>query len=392
MTTANTSAEPFLPFSQPDIRQEEIDEVVGTLRSGWLTSGPRVRAFEERFRAVTGAAHAVALSSCTAGLHLALLAAGVGPGDEVITTPLTFAATANVILHAGATPVLADVREDDYNLDPAEVARRLTPRTKALLPVHFAGLPCRMEELLAIARAHGLRVIEDAAHALGAAYRGRPIGALSDAAVFSFYPIKNITTGQGGMLTTNDTDLADKVRLLSLHGLSKDAWDRYTDRGSWAYQVLMPGFNYVMTDLQAAIGIHQLARLDELQARRARLAARYDDALASIPEVIRPPRLPDTVHAWHLYPIRLDLERLRIDRAAFIERLRERGIGTTVNFIPLHLHPFFQKALGVREGDYPVSERIFAGEVSLPLYPRMRDADVDRVVAAIQEIIAAERR
>ncbi len=390
--TTKTSAEPFLPFSQPDIRQEEIDEVVDTLRSGWLTSGPKVRAFEERFREVTGTQHAIALSSCTAGLHLALLAANVGPGDEVITTPLTFAATANVILHAGATPVLADVREDDYNLDPAEVERRVTSRTKAILPVHFAGLPCRMDELLALARAHHLRVIGDAAHALGAAYRGRPIGGLGDAAVFSFYPIKNITTGQGGMLTTNDAELADRVRLLSLHGLSKDAWDRYTDKGSWAYQVLMPGFNYVMTDIQAAIGIHQIARLDEFQARRAQLAARYDEAFASVPEVVRPPRLPDTVHAWHLYPIRLRLDRLRIDRATFIERLRERGIGTTVNFIPIHFHPYFRQRLGLKEGEYPVAERVFAGEVSLPLYPRMRDRDVDRVAAAVQEIIATERR
>ncbi|MGB2693639.1 MAG: DegT/DnrJ/EryC1/StrS aminotransferase family protein [Dehalococcoidia bacterium] len=390
--TTKASVEPFLPFSQPDIRQEEIDEVVDTLRSGWLTSGPKVRAFEEQFREATGAAHAVALSSCTAGLHLALLAAEIGPGDEVITTPITFAATANMILHVGGTPVLADVREDDYNIDPAAVERRITARTKAIMPVHFAGLPCRMDELLALGRAHGLRVIEDAAHALGASYHGRPIGALSDAAVFSFYPIKNITTGQGGMLTTDDDDFAEKTRLLSLHGLSKGAWDRYTDKGSWAYQVLMPGFNYVMTDIQASLGIHQLARLDEIQARRAHLAARYDELFALVPEVIRPPQLGGTVHAWHLYPMRLELERLRIDRADFVEALRERGIGTTVNFIPIHFHPYFQKTLGLHEGDYPVAERVFAGEVSLPLYPRMQDSDVERVVAAVREIIDAARR
>ena len=384
-------AKPFLPFAQPDIGQEEIDAVVETLRSGWLTGGPKVQAFEEAFRETTGAAHAVALSSCTAGLHLALLAAGVGPGDEVITTPLTFAATVNVILHVGATPVLADVREDDYNIDPEQVERRITPRTKALLPVHYAGLPCRMDELLALARRHGLRTIEDAAHALGARYRDRPIGALSDASVFSFYPIKNITTGQGGMLTTDDGELAERVRLLSLHGLSKTAWDRYSERGSWAYQVLAPGFNYSMTDIQAAIGIHQLARLEAIQARRTHLAHRYDELLADLPELIRPPVRDDAVHAWHLYPIRLDLERLRIGRDEFIEALRERGIGTTVNFIPIHFHPYFRETLGLCPGDYPVTEAIFAGFVSLPLYPRMVDADVERVAGAIHDIIGAGR-
>ena len=321
-STTAASAVSALPFSLPDIGQEEIDEVVDTLRSGWLTNGPKVRRFQEDFCKATGASQAVALSSATAGLHLALLAANIGPGDEVITTPLTFAATVSMILHTGATPVLADVREDDYDIDPAEVERRMTPRTKALLPVHYAGLPCRMDELLALGRGRGMRVIEDAAHALGARYRGTPIGSLGDASVFSFYPIKPITTGQGGMLTTNDEELADRVRLLSLHGLSKGAWDRYSDKGSWAYQVLAPGFNYVMTDIQAAIGIHQLARHDGFHARRTELAAQYDGLFADVPEVIRPPRRDDSVHAWHLYPIRLDLARLRIGRDEFIERLR----------------------------------------------------------------------
>lgn len=389
-----TTVEPFLPFAQPDIGQEEIDEVADTLRSGWLTSGPKVQAFEEAFRQVTGASHAVALSSCTAGLHLALLAAGIGPGDEVITTPLTFAATVNVILHVGARPVLADVRDDDYNIDPNEVEPRITPRTKALLPVHYGGQPCRMDELLALARQRGLRLIEDAAHALGARYRGQPIGALSDAAVFSFYPIKAITTGQGGMLTTDDGELAEQVRLLSLHGLSKSAWGRYSERGgAWAYQVLAPGFNYVMTDIQAAIGIHQLDRLEAFQARRTHLAGEYDRLLDDLPEVIRPPvRDEDLVHAWHLYPIRLALERLSISREDFIEELRKRGIGTSVHFIPIHLHPYFGQELGLRPGDYPVAEAIFAGLVSLPLYPRMQDADVARVAAAIHEIVEAERQ
>ena len=384
--------EAFLPFAQPEIGQEEIDEVVDTLRSGWLTAGPKVRAFEEAFRDMTAAEHAVALASCTAGLHLALLAAGIGADDEVITTPLTFAATVNVILHAGATPVLADVREDDYNIDPAEVERRITPHTKAIIPVHYGGQPSRMDELLALAQGHGLRVIEDAAHALGARYREQPIGALSDAAVFSFYPIKPITTGQGGMLTTNDAALAERVRLLSLHGLSKSAWDRYSEQGSWAYQVLAPGFNYVMTDIQAAIGIQQLARLEAFQARRTQLAGAYDRLFADVPEVIRPPTRDDVVHAWHLYPIRLDLDRLRISREQFIDELRERGIGVSVHFIPIHLHPYFQETLELSEGGYPVVERIFAGLISLPLYPRMQASDVVRVSDAVHAIVEANRR
>ena len=391
-TPPAAAVEPFLPFAQPEIGQEEIDEVVDTLRSGWLTGGPKVQIFEESFREVTGASHAVALSSCTAGMHLALLAAGIGPGDEVITTPLTFAATVNVILHAGATPVLADVREDDYNIDVDEIERKITPRTKALLPVHYGGHPCRMDELQALADRHKLRVIEDAAHAVGASYHGQPIGALTDAAVFSFYPIKAITTGQGGMLTTNDADLAGQVRLLSLHGLSKNAWNRYSKGGSAEYQVLAPGFNYAMTDIQAALGIHQLKRLEAFQARRTHIANQYNALFAGVPELIRPPMRGEVVHAWHLYPIRLQLDRLTIDRAQFIEELRERGIGTSVHFIPIHLHPYYREALSLGPGDFPVTEAIYEGLISLPIYPRMEDADVERVAAAVREIAGAHRR
>ncbi len=391
-TAEGTSAEPFLPFALPEIGEEEIEEVVATLRSGWLTGGPRVQRFEEGFRRVTGAQHAVALSSCTAGLHLALLAAGIGPGDEVITTPFTFCATVNVIIHAGATPVLADICEEDNNIDPEQVARKITPRTKALMPMHYGGQPCQMDELLSLASAHGLRVIEDAAHALGAQYRGRLIGALSDAAVFSFYPIKPITTGQGGMLTTNDEALADQVRILSLHGLSKNAWNRYAEGGSAEYQVLAPGFNYSMTDIQAAIGVHQLEKLERFQARRTHLAGLYDRLLADVPEVIRPKTRDDVVHAWHLYPIRLELDRLRITRNEVIEELRGRGIGTSLHFIPIHLHPYYREAFGFQPGDFPMAERVYAGLISLPLYPRMQDADVERVVRAIRDIVRANKR
>jgi dTDP-4-amino-4,6-dideoxygalactose transaminase len=384
--------ESFLPFSLPDIGQEEIDEVADTLRSGWLTNGPKTRAFEQAFLDITGTKEAVALSSCTAGLHLALLAAGVGPGDQVITTPITFPATVNVIIHAGATPVLADIDADDYNIDPVAIERCIMSKTKALIPVHYAGLPCRMDEISSLAAHHRLRVIEDAAHALGASYHGRPAGSLGDAGVFSFYPIKPITTGQGGMLTTDDEALAERVRLLALHGLSKGAWARYSEKGSWAYQVLAAGFNYVMTDIQAAMGIHQLAKAEAFHARRTRLAAEYDRLLSSVPEVIPPPRLEDSVHAWHLYPIRLDLERLRIGRDQFIEELRDRGIGTSVNFIPMHYHPYFAETLALKEGDFPIAEQVFAGLVSLPLYTRMQDADVARVVEAISNVISTARR
>ncbi|MCH7579439.1 MAG: DegT/DnrJ/EryC1/StrS family aminotransferase [Chloroflexi bacterium] len=387
-----TVVEPFLPFAQPGIGQEEIDEVVDTLKSGWLTGGPKVKAFEEGIREVAGADYAVALSSCTAGMHLALLALDIGPGDEVITTPLTFAATVNVILHVGATPVLADVADDDHNIDLAQIEAKITSRTKAIMPMHYGGQPCQMDELLALARKHGLRIVEDAAHALGARYRGRPIGAISDASVFSFYPIKPITTGQGGMLTTNNQDLADRVRLLSLHGLSKNAWNRYSEKGSAEYQVLAPGFNYAMTDIQAAIGIHQVRKLASFQQRRAEIAGRYDALFAGLPEITRPFVRDDIEHAWHLYPIRLQLDRLRIGRDEFISELRERGIGTSVHFIPIHLHPYYREALNLGPGDFPIAERIYEGLISLPIYPRMEDSDVERVAAAVCEIAEAARR
>jgi dTDP-4-amino-4,6-dideoxygalactose transaminase len=391
-TAIETPTEPFLPFSLPEIGQEEIDEVADTLRSGWLTNGPKTRAFEEAFREATGAKHAVALSSCTAGLHLALLASGIGPGDEVITTPLTFAATVSMIIHTGATPVLADIRDDDYNIDPEQIERKITAKTKAIIPVHYAGQSCRMDDILSLAKRHNLRVIEDAAHALGASYKGTPIGAIGDCAIFSFYPIKPITTGQGGMLTTDDEALAERVRLLSLHGLSKNAWDRYSDKGSSFYQVLAPGFNYVMTDIQAAIGIHQMRRLPGFQQRRTELALHYSELLADLPEIIRPAVRDDVEHCWHLYPVRVDADYLTIGRDEFIEELRSTGIGTSVHFIPIHYHPYFSDHLGLREGDFPIAERVFGGLISLPLYSRMTAADVSRVTDALHRIAATHRR
>lgn len=386
-------SQPFIPFHRPSIGQAEIDEVVDTLRSGWLTTGPKVARFEGEFARYVGAAHALAVSSGTAAMHLALAALGIGPGDEVITSPMTFCSTAHVIVHLGATPVFADVRADDLNLDPEQVARRITPRTRAVLPVHYGGQPCRMDELLALARRHGLAVVEDAAHAVAAEYRGRRVGSLGDATAFSFYSTKNLATGEGGMVTTNDAGLAARMRPLALHGMTRDAWDRYTERGSWYYQVVDAGFKYNMTDIQAALGLHQLARQEDLRAAREHVAARYTQALAPYAELVETPTVrPEVRHAWHLYPIRLRLERLRIDRAEVIERLRERGIGTSVHFIPVHLHPYYRERYGFREGEYPVTEDAWIRLISLPLYPDLTEEEVDRVTRAVIDVLTAHAR
>ena len=383
--------EDFLPYNLPDISDIEIDAVVETLRSGWLAPGPRVKAFEAAFAAHTGAKHAIALDSATAGMHLALIARGIGPGDEVITTPTTFAATVNTIIHAGATPVLADIRIDDYCIDPEAIERAITPRTRAIMPVHHAGSACRMDEVLAIARKHGLAVIEDAAHALGTYIGGRSVGVFGDATVFSFYPTKNVTTGRGGMLTTDDDALAERCRILSLHGMSNDAWDRYTARGSWAYQVLAPGYNYAMTDFQAALGHAQFSRLDEFQRVRRRLAGMMSERLGRLPGLVLPIEREDTTHAWHLYVVRLRPEASTITRDEFIVAMKERGIGTSVHFIPIHHHPYYRETYGWAPGDFPVADRAFETMVSLPLYTRMTEAEVDRVASAVEEIMRGQQ-
>jgi len=383
--------EDFLPYNLPDISDTEIDAVVDTLRSGWLAPGPRVRAFEEEFAAGAGVRHAVALDSATAGMHLALVASGIGLGDEVITTPTTFAATVNVIIHAGATPVLADVRIDDYCIDPEAIERAITPRTRAIMPVHHGGSACRMDEITSIARRHGLRVIEDAAHGLGTQIDGTPLGGFGDATIFSFYPTKNVTSGRGGMLTTNDDALAERCRLLALHGMSNDAWDRYTARGTWAYRVLAAGYNYAMSDFQAALGHAQFSRLDEFQRARTRLAGQFNERLAALPEIMLPIERAGTTHAWHLYVVRLRPEMLTISRDEFIVEMKERGIGTSVHFIPIHHHPYYRETYGWAPGDFPVADRAFETMLSLPLYTRMSDAEVDRVSAAVEEIVRGHR-
>jgi dTDP-4-amino-4,6-dideoxygalactose transaminase len=381
----------FLPFALPDIGDAEIEEVVQALRSGWITTGPRTKEFERRFGEYVGAKHSIAVNSCTGALHISLAALGVGPGDEVITSPLTFCSTANVIVHLGATPVFADIGAD-LDIDPAEIERHITSRTKAILPVHYSGQPCRMEEILACATAHGLHVVEDAAHAVGAQYRGRMVGTIGEATAFSFYAIKNMTTAEGGMITTEDDDLADRMRLFSLHGISKDAWKRYTSEGSWYYEVVFAGYKYNMTDIQAALGLHQLARLEEFLDARQRIVALYDDAFGQMPEIQTPMTRNDVRHAWHLYVIQLELDRLTIDRAGFIEALRAENIGTSVHFIPVHLHPFYGERFGFRRGDYPHAEHAYDRILSLPLYPKMTKADARDVIVAVKRIVDRYRK
>ena len=383
--------EDALPYNLPDISESDIEAVAEMLRSGWLAPGPRARAFEAAFSEYTGARHAIAVDSATAGMHLALVASGIGPGDEVITTPITFAATVNAIIHAGATPVLADVCADDGCLDPAAVERAITPRTKAIMPQHHAGSSCRTEDLRAVAGRNGALIIEDAAHAIGTWEGEHHAGTRGHAGVFSFYPNKNITTGRGGMITTNDDTFAERCRLLALHGLSHDAWDRYTARGSWAYQVLAAGYNYAMSDYQAALGHAQFSRIDEFQAKRRALAEYYHGRFDAVPEVVRPAEREGTTHAWHLYVVRLRAGALRIGRGEFIEELRARGIGTSVHFIPMHHHPYYRETFGWKPGDHPAADAFFASMISLPLYTRMTAAEAGRVADAVEEIVAAHR-
>jgi dTDP-4-amino-4,6-dideoxygalactose transaminase len=382
----------FLPFHVPLIEPEDIRAVSEVLRSGWITTGPKVREFQEAFAGYLGASHAVAVNSGTSALHLALKAAGVGPGDEVVLPAMTFAATAEVVIYAGAEPVLVDSLPGAMNLDVNQVERAITPRTKAIIPVHFGGHPCDMDRLLAIARNRRIAVIEDAAHALPARYRGRAVGTLGEITCFSFYATKSITTGEGGMVTTENESYAERMRMLSLHGMSKDAWNRYDARGSWRYDILEAGYKYNLTDLQAALGLSQLRKCDAMWRRRAEIAAKYSRALASLDAFQAPCASPHVQHAWHLYVILVDDAVLRIGRDQVIEELRQRGIGTSVHFIPLHLHSYYQKEWGYQRGDFPVAERYFERCISLPIYPRMKDEDVDRVVECLAGIAAKFRR
>jgi dTDP-4-amino-4,6-dideoxygalactose transaminase len=390
MSTA-AARESFLSYCQPSIGEEEIAEVLDSLRSGWITTGPKTQRFEQELAEYVGAKHAIALSSCTAALHAVLAAHNIGPGDEVIVPTLTFCATANVVAQLGAKPALVDVNMD-FQIDVDSIERALTSRTKAIIPVHYGGQACDLEEILELAERRGIPVIEDAAHAIGTEYRGRKIGTHGRAVAFSFYPTKNMTTGEGGALTTGDDALAKRVRLLSLHGMSHDAWQRYSEKGSWYYEVVEPGFKYNLTDIQAALGIHQLRRLDEFIARRQQIARLYHQGFAGAPELELPREFPDRNHVYHLFAVRLQPERLRIDRAGFLQKLREAGIGASVHFIPLHRHPFYRQTYGYGPEQFPRCEQLYEGLFSLPLYPKMTDSDVSDVVEIVLDIIKSNRK
>jgi len=379
----------MLPYGRHEVDEADIQSVVDVLRGDWLTNGPTVARFEHAFKEIVGAKDAVAFSSGTAALHGAAFAAGIEPGDEVITSPLTFLASANCVLYCGATPVFADVDPETLNLDPAAAEAALTPRTKAILPIHFAGLPCDMEAIHAIARLRNLTVIEDAAHALGAEIRGRRIGGLSHLTTFSFHPVKHITTGEGGMVTTNEPALADRLRRFRNHGIDHEVRQR---QATWVQDMVALGFNYRLTDLQSALGLSQLRRLDGRLKRREEIAGRYQEAFAAMPEVTRAPTRPGTRHAWHIYPLRLNPERLCQDREAIFRALRAENIGVSVHYRPVHLHPYYRERLGTGPGHCPAAEAAFERLLTLPLFPRMTDADVADVIAAVEKVTRWARR
>jgi len=419
----------FLPFALPDTGQTEIDAVADAIRSGWVTTGPRTRRFEAEFAAAVGARHAVAVNSCTAAMHLALEAIGLRAGDAVLTTPYTFAATAEVIRYFNATPIFVDVEPETLNIDPARLAEQIEilarknrkskiVNLKSIIPVHIGGLPAEMDAITALAARHNLAVIEDAAHAFPAAYKGRNIGStlcgqvvrrngqpatrstanspftihhspfpIPHAACFSFYATKTITTGEGGMLVTDNDELAEHARIMALHGISKDAWKRYTAEGSWFYEIVAPGYKYNMTDIAAAMGLAQLAKAERMARRRREIAVRYTEAFARLPQLQPPADRADCRHAWHLYTLRLNLEQLTIDRAQFIAALKQRNIGASVHFIPLHLHPYYRDTYGYRPEDFPVASREYRRVVSLPIYSKMSDTDVQDVIEAVCDVV-----
>jgi dTDP-4-amino-4,6-dideoxygalactose transaminase len=378
----------FLVFGAPALEEAEIAEVVASLRSGWLGTGPKVERFERDFERYQGGGHAVAVSSCTAALHLSLLASGIGPGDEVITTPLTFCATVNAIIHAGATPVLADVDPRSMNLDPERVQEKITPRTRALVPVHFAGRACAMDRLMEIAARRGLQVIEDCAHAIETRWGGRPAGSFGDFGCFSFYVTKNVVTGEGGMVLARNEVGADRIKRLALHGMSRDAWKRFSDEGYKHYYVMEAGFKYNMMDLQAALGIHQLARVEQSWRRREQIWRRYDQAFAGLPVGLPAPPEPDTRHALHLYTLRIDKERCGVSRDAFLEAMTRQNIGVGVHYLSIPEHPYYRETFGWKPEDTPQAARIGRQTVSIPLSAGLADRDVEDVITAVRRCLA----
>lgn len=378
----------FLVFGSPLIEDPEIREVADTLRSGWIGTGPKVKRFEDLVREYKGSRHAVAVSSCTAALHLALLALDLKPGDEVLTTPMTFCATLNAILHAGAKPVLVDCDRRTQNIDAAAIERGITRRTRAILPVHFAGRPCEMDGIMALARRRRLAVIEDCAHAFEAEYRGKKAGTFGDFGALSFYVTKNITTAEGGMVLTDKAGHADRIKILALHGMSKDAWKRFQDQGYKHYEVIYAGFKYNMTDIQAALGIHQVPRVDRYWRRRRELWRRYDAAFAGLPCILPAPPAAGTRHAYHLYTLLIDIDRLGRTRDEALQDLTARNIGTGVHYLALHLQPYYRKLLGHKPGDFPNAEFISERTLSIPLSPKLSDEDAADVIAAVRAALS----
>ncbi len=408
----------FIPFTLPLIEEEEKREVLEVLESGWITTGPKAKQFEQEFASFVGSKHAIAVNSCTAALHLALEAIGIQEGDEVVIPSMTFAATAEVVRYFKARPVLVDTNPYTLNIDPDKiedllvrykasgVSKKNSSRVKAIIPVHFAGLPCDMDAIKQLAERHKLRVIEDAAHSFPATYNGRMVGTLGDITCFSFYATKTITTGEGGMITTDNDEYASRMRIMSLHGISRDAWKRYSSEGSWYYEITAPGFKYNLTDIAAAIGLAQLKKAESMCMRRQNIASIYNEAFRDVPEIEIPvtnetrswedskvEQIEDKYgHSWHLYVIKLNLEKLTIDRDQFIEELKGRGIGTSVHFIPLHIHPYYRDTYGYKPQDFPNAYDAYKRIISLPIYPKMPDEDVGRVVGAVKEVVQKNRR
>ena len=377
----------FLPFAVPDTDESELNEVIDTVRSGWLTTGPKTKRFESEFAAAVGAKHAVAVNSCTAAMHLALESIGLRRGDEVITTPYTFAATAEVIRYFDARPVFIDIDPGTLHIDPSRIERAITRRTRAILPVHIAGLPVDLGALHEVAKQHGLPVIEDAAHAFPAKYNGKMIGSLSTVTCFSFYATKTLATGEGGMICTEDEKLADRCRIMSLHGISRDAWARYTEEGNWYYEISAPGFKYNMTDLAASLGLAQLGKAQRMWSRRREIARCYNNAFGEVPELEIPIDHNQCQHAWHLYILRLRLDHLTIDRSRFITELKKRNIGTSVHFIPLHIHPYYRDTYSYLPEDFHIAYQEYQRVISLPIYSKMTQSDVDDVIDAVTSVV-----
>ncbi|MCL4476004.1 MAG: DegT/DnrJ/EryC1/StrS family aminotransferase [Nitrospirae bacterium] len=381
-----------IPFHRPYITEDEISEVLDSLYAGWLTMGPKTIAFEAKYREYIGSRNAVSMNSCTACLHLALKAVNIKKGDEVIVPAITFAATAEVVTYFHATPVFVDVDEGTHTIDVSKIEEKITKKTKAIIPVHYAGQPCDMDEILDIAKKHGLFVIEDAAHAVPAWYKERKIGTIGDITCFSFYATKSLTTGEGGMATTENDEWAERMSILRLHGISKDAWKRYTNEGSWYYEVAESGYKYNMTDIQAGLGLAQLKKVDWMWHQREEIARKYAEAFQSMDEITPPRVKSDRKSAWHLYVIKLNPAAVNLDRKQFMEELKERGIGTSVHFIPLYRHPYYRDTFRYTPQGFPVSERVYERIVSLPIYPGMTEGDIERVAESVRDVVRRHRR